>query len=96
MMKNPILIFDEPTNHLDLESVSALAEGLSEFPGTVFVVSHDRDLVASVATRIISITPDKFTDFYGTYDEYLESLQKTKGGSKPAQAGRIASAAGVR
>ncbi len=39
MLKNPILIFDEPTNHLDLEAVNALGEGLSIFPGTVFVVS---------------------------------------------------------
>jgi ATPase subunit of ABC transporter with duplicated ATPase domains len=94
MLKNPILVFDEPTNHLDLESVSALAEGLSEFPGTVFVVSHDRDLISAVATRVISITPDKFTDFYGTYDEYLESLQKGKAKSVPA--GRVAAASGVR
>jgi ATPase subunit of ABC transporter with duplicated ATPase domains len=94
MQKNPILIFDEPTNHLDLESVSALAEGLSEFPGTVFVVSHDRNLISEVATRIIAITPDKFTDFYGTYDEYLESLQKTK--AKAPQAGRLLAATGIR
>ncbi|HEY9793149.1 MAG TPA: ATP-binding cassette domain-containing protein [Candidatus Obscuribacterales bacterium] len=94
MQKNPILIFDEPTNHLDLESVSALAEGLSDFPGTVFVVSHDRDLISQVASRIISITPDKLTDFYGTYDEYLESLQKNKAKSPPA--GRIAVGGGVK
>ena len=50
LMKDPILIFDEPTNHLDLEAVSALAEGFSTFPGTVFVVSHDRDLVSEVST----------------------------------------------
>ena len=71
--KNPVLIFDEPTNHLDLESVSALGEGLSQFPGTVFVVSHDRDLISEVATRILSFTPDGVIDFRGTYDEYLET-----------------------
>lgn len=94
MQKNPILIFDEPTNHLDLESVSALAEGLAEFPGTVFVVSHDRDLISEVATRIISITPEKFTDFYGTYDEYLESLQKSR--VKSPAAGQVLAGRGVR
>ncbi len=72
MLKNPILILDEPTNHLDLEAVSALGQGLSVFPGTVFVVTHDRDLISNVATRIISFTPDGVVDFRGTYDEYLQ------------------------
>ncbi len=73
MEKHPVLVFDEPTNHLDLESVSALAEGLSQFPGTALVVSHDRDLVSEVATRVLSFTPDGLIDFHGTYDDYLET-----------------------
>lgn len=73
MQKNPILFLDEPTNHLDLEAVSALAEGLSAFPGTVLVVTHDRDLVSAVATRILSFVNGKVVDFHGTYDEYLET-----------------------
>ncbi len=73
MQKNPILVFDEPTNHLDLEAVSALAEGLSTFPGTVFVVTHDRDLISDVATRVLSFTNDGLINFLGTYDEYLQS-----------------------
>jgi ATPase subunit of ABC transporter with duplicated ATPase domains len=73
MQKNPILIMDEPTNHLDLEAVSALAEGLSLFPGTVFVVSHDRDLISEVATRVLSFTTEGVVDFYGTYEEYLQN-----------------------
>jgi ATPase subunit of ABC transporter with duplicated ATPase domains len=73
MQKNPILVFDEPTNHLDLEAVSALAEGLSTFPGTVFVVTHDRDLISDVATRVLSFTNEGLINFLGTYDEYLQS-----------------------
>ncbi len=73
LQKHPVLIFDEPTNHLDLEAVSALAEGLSVFAGTVFVVSHDRDLISEVATRVLSFTPTGLLDFRGTYDEYLEA-----------------------
>lgn len=73
MQKNPILIFDEPTNHLDLEAVSALGDGLSQFPGTVFVVSHDRDLISNVATRIVSFTPTGLIDFQGPYEEYLQT-----------------------
>jgi ATPase subunit of ABC transporter with duplicated ATPase domains len=90
MQKNPILIFDEPTNHLDLEAVSALAEGLSAFPGTVFVVSHDRDLISEVATRVLSFTPDGLVDHYGTYDEYLENRQQQQSKtSKSSTAGRV-------
>ena len=73
MQKNPILILDEPTNHLDLESVSALAEGLSIFQGTVFVVSHDRDLISQVATRVLAFTANGLVNFEGSYDEYLET-----------------------
>ncbi len=76
MQKNPILILDEPTNHLDLEAVSALSQGLSDFPGTVFVVSHDRDLVSSVATRVLSFTHDgQFIDYQYPYEEYLQKYK---------------------
>lgn len=68
----PVLIMDEPTNHLDLESVNALGEGLALFPGTVFLVSHDRDLISDVATRVISFTSGVLIDYPGTYEEYLE------------------------
>ncbi len=73
LQRHPVLIFDEPTNHLDLEAVSALAEGLTQFAGTAFVVSHDRDLISEMATRIWSMTEDGLLDFRGTYDEYLEA-----------------------
>lgn len=72
MQKNPVLVLDEPTNHLDLEAVSALAEGLSQFPGTVFVVTHDRDLLSDVATRIISFKDGGIIDYPGPYEEYLQ------------------------
>ncbi len=71
LRKDPVLILDEPTNHLDLESVNALGEGLSQFEGTVILVSHDRDLISDVATRIVSFTPEGTIDFPGTYEEYL-------------------------
>lgn len=73
LVKKPVVVLDEPTNHLDLESVSALAEGLSAFPGNVFVVSHDRDLVSDVATRIIAFTPEGLVDFRGPYEEFIQT-----------------------
>lgn len=66
------LILDEPNNHLDLESVSALAFGLQDFKGTVIVASHDRDLISTVATRIIALEEEGIVVFDGPLDEYLD------------------------
>lgn len=74
------LILDEPNNHLDLEAVSALGWSLEDFKGTVILASHDRSLISTVATKIISIEQDGIHTFNGTLDEYLErreSLHKT-------------------
>jgi ATPase subunit of ABC transporter with duplicated ATPase domains len=68
-----VLVMDEPTNHLDMESIEALNLALENYPGTLIFVSHDRDFVASLATRIIEMTPQKIIDYSGTYDEYLLS-----------------------
>lgn len=65
------IILDEPNNHLDLEAVSALAWGLSEYKETVVVASHDRDLISTVAKKIIAFEPDGIHLFDGTLDEYL-------------------------
>ena len=72
MGEDNVLALDEPTNHLDLESIEALNYALSIYEGTVIFVSHDREFVSSLANRIIEVTPDKITDYHGTYDEYLE------------------------
>jgi ATPase subunit of ABC transporter with duplicated ATPase domains len=66
-----VLILDEPNNHLDLEAVSALAWGLDEYDGTVLVASHDRDLVATVANRIIAFEPEGIQIYNGPLEEYL-------------------------
>lgn len=71
MTKHNTLILDEPNNHLDLEAVSALAWGLEVFPGTVIVASHDRDLLSTVATRIIALEEDGIHHFDGPLEEYL-------------------------
>jgi ATPase subunit of ABC transporter with duplicated ATPase domains len=72
LVQDNVLILDEPTNHLDLESILALGDGLSKFEGTSFVVTHDRDLVASFATRIFAFTEEGLIDFQGTYDDFVE------------------------
>jgi ATPase subunit of ABC transporter with duplicated ATPase domains len=76
MLQKPnVLIFDEPTNHLDLESINALNIALQRFQGTVFLVTHDHDLIDEVATRIWHFENDhKITDFKGSYEEYQAAV----------------------
>ncbi len=74
ILKQPnVLVMDEPTNHLDMESIEALNLALENYPGTLIFVSHDREFVGSLATRIIELKADGVVDFSGTYDDYLRS-----------------------
>jgi ATPase subunit of ABC transporter with duplicated ATPase domains len=72
MLQKPnVLVLDEPTNHLDLEAINALNISLQRYQGTVFLVTHDHDLIDEVATRIWHFESDhKITDFKGTYEDY--------------------------
>ena len=71
LQRNNILLMDEPTNHLDMESIESLNLALDNYPGTLIFVSHDREFVSSLATRIIELTPTGIVDFHGTYEDYL-------------------------
>ncbi len=74
MMQKPnILVMDEPTNHLDMESIESLNMALEMYQGTLIFVSHDREFVSSLATRVIEITPERVVDFSGNYEDYLRS-----------------------
>ena len=74
MLQSPnVMIMDEPTNHMDMESIESLNLAVDLYPGTVIFVSHDREFVSSLATRIIELKPDSFTDYRGNYEEYLQS-----------------------
>ncbi|MBF6624523.1 MAG: ABC-F family ATPase [Pseudomonas stutzeri] len=73
LQKPNVLVMDEPTNHLDMESIEALNLALENYPGTLIFVSHDREFVSSLATRIIELSDSGVTDFSGTYDDYLRS-----------------------
>ena len=68
-----ILLMDEPTNHLDMESIESLNLALENYDGSLLFISHDREFVSSVATRILEIKPEGIVDFRGTYEEYLQS-----------------------
>lgn len=72
MLQRPnILVMDEPTNHLDMESIESLNMALEMYKGTLLFVSHDREFVSSLATRIVELTDKGVRNFVGTYDEYL-------------------------
>ena len=72
MMQNPnVMLMDEPTNHMDMECIEALNLALENYDGTLIFVSHDREFVSSLATRIIELTPDGIVDYHGSYEEYL-------------------------
>ncbi|WP_303853683.1 ABC-F family ATPase [Salinicola salarius] len=73
LQKPNVLVMDEPTNHLDMESIEALNLALDNYPGTLIFVSHDREFVGSLATRIIEMKEDGIVDFSGSYDDYLRS-----------------------
>ncbi|AUQ26086.1 ABC-F family ATPase [Dickeya zeae] len=74
MMQKPnILVMDEPTNHLDMESIESLNMALELYQGTLLFVSHDREFVSSLATRVVEIMPGKVIDFSGSYEDYLRS-----------------------
>ena len=78
LQKPNVIVMDEPTNHLDMESIEALNLALENYPGTLIFVSHDRDFVSSLATRIIDMTPNGIVDFRGTYEEYLREQLSEK------------------
>jgi ATPase subunit of ABC transporter with duplicated ATPase domains len=66
------MLLDEPTNHLDMESIESLNTALDKYSGTLVFVSHDREFVSSLATRVIELKPNgEFSDFRGSYEDYL-------------------------
>ncbi|MBL8967535.1 MAG: ATP-binding cassette domain-containing protein [Spirochaetaceae bacterium] len=69
------LILDEPTNHLDLEAITALNDGLIEFPGVLLFTSHDHEFVTSIANRVVEICPGGVIDRYMSFDDYLRDKQ---------------------
>lgn len=71
--RHNVLLMDEPTNHMDMESIESLNIALEKYAGTLIFVSHDREFVSSLATRVLEIKKDEIIDFQGSYDEYLSS-----------------------
>jgi ATPase subunit of ABC transporter with duplicated ATPase domains len=74
MLTRPnVLMMDEPTNHMDMESIESLNLALERYAGTLLFVSHDRQFVSSLATHVIELGKGQFTEYDGSYDDYLLS-----------------------
>ena len=74
LTRNNVLILDEPTNHLDMESIESLNTALEKYKGTLVFVSHDREFVSSLSTRVLEIRKDgSLVDYLGGYEQYLSS-----------------------
>ncbi len=69
-----VLLLDQPTNHLDLESITAVNNGLRDFPGNVIFASHDHEFIQTIANRIIDIQEHGISDRTMTYDDYLTQV----------------------
>ena len=72
LSKPDIILLDEPTNHLDMDSIAWLETYLLNYPGAVFIVSHDRYFLDKVATKIVEIDNGKVSTFTGNYSAYSE------------------------
>lgn len=73
-----LLVLDEPTNDLDMDSLDVLIEVLSEYKGTVLIVSHDRDFLNRLVTRSLVFSKDGIVDMFGSYEDYMKLYPKSK------------------
>ncbi|MEM4986388.1 ABC-F family ATPase [Collimonas sp. H4R21] len=71
--RHNVLLLDEPTNHMDMESIESLNIALEKYAGTLIFVSHDREFVSSLATRVLEVKENEVVDFQGSYEDYLTS-----------------------
>ena len=75
MLEKPnVLMLDEPTNHLDLESINALNVALQKYEGTIFLVTHDEDLLEEVGTRVWQVDHGRILDVKTSYEEHTAAL----------------------
>ena len=81
------LVFDEPTNHLDIDSKEVIEAAISEFEGTVIIVSHDRYLLSKLPDRILELTRDGIVEYKGRFDYYLEKKEAMRRESEAAAGG---------
>src|SRR5207248_4120985 len=70
MCRSDLLLLDEPTNHLDLDAVLWLEDWLGRYPGTLLLITHDRDFLDAVVTTIIHVDRQKLKTYTGNYSQF--------------------------
>jgi ATPase subunit of ABC transporter with duplicated ATPase domains len=95
LQRNNVLLMDEPTNHLDMESIESLNSALEKYTGTLIFVSHDREFVSSLASRVVEMKPDGISDYKGNYEDYLMA-QEALIAAPASRSARSGSRAGLR
>jgi ATP-binding cassette subfamily F protein 3 len=70
LSRHNLLVLDEPTNHLDVESIEALEDAIERYPGTIILVSHDRELLRALTTRVWVLHDLHISEFDGGFDEW--------------------------
>jgi ATP-binding cassette subfamily F protein 3 len=84
LLKPSLLLLDEPTNHLDIESIQWLEEFLSNYYGSILIVSHDRALLDNITGRTIEITNGKIYDYKVPYSKYVQLREERLSQQKAA------------
>lgn len=79
------LVLDEPTNHIDIDTKEVLEEALSDYPGTLFFISHDRYFINQLAERVLYIENAKVNEYIGNYDDYKSQKIKKLGAQQNNQ-----------
>src|SRR5262249_36287022 len=94
-----LLLMDEPTHHLDLAGKEVLEDALAQYPGAVVVVTHDRSLMARVATRVLEVNGGRVVRYPGGYDDYestrLSRVADAEDVAKPRERGSAAATSKV-
>ena len=76
MQKANLLVLDEPTNHLDIDSKEVLESALTDFPGSIIFVSHDRYFINKITDQVVEMQQNGLTVYLGDYDYYVEKKQE--------------------
>ena len=84
LQKNDLMLLDEPTNHLDIESIIWLENFLKDYPGSIVLVSHDKQFMTSICNRTFDVNNKKVDDYKANYSKYLELRKERR--EKLAQA----------
>ncbi len=84
LLPTNLLLLDEPTHHLDLAGKEVLEGALQQYPGAIVVVTHDRSLMASVATRVLEVHDGRVVLYPGGYDDYESTRLARAAGAPPA------------